>query len=148
MDLDKEHIQALNYLAYTLAELGENLDYAETLVDRAIALKPNDGYILDTKGWILFKQGRLQSSVKYLEQAYKLKIDESVIAEHLADVYYRLELVDKAYKMYLEAARLEKDSEKLQKIRQKIAAINRQRENFRFRAPASVKETQSSKVDK
>ncbi|MBC85846.1 MAG: hypothetical protein CL677_01605 [Bdellovibrionaceae bacterium] len=147
--LDQNHVQALNYLAYTYAEEGENLELAESLVDRAIVLKPNDGYILDTKGWILFKQGRLKQALSFLEKAYSLKVDESIIAEHLADVYYRLELVDKAYKMYVEAAKLENDSEKLAKIQQKLAAINRQRQSVGRRVPASTpRETASKKPTK
>ncbi|MEZ4870782.1 MAG: hypothetical protein R2827_00780 [Bdellovibrionales bacterium] len=120
--------------------MGENLDLAETLVDRAIELKPDDGYILDTKGWILCKQGRLQASCGTLKR-HITKIDESVIAEHLADVYYRLELVDKAYKMYIEAARLEQDAGKLEKIQQKISAINNQRQSTGNRQPASASAT-------
>ena len=44
--LDDSHVQALNYLAYTYADLGRNLEYAEQLVNRALKIKPNDGFIL------------------------------------------------------------------------------------------------------
>ncbi len=127
LEIDEDHVQAMNYLAYTYAELNENLDIAEALARKAIKLQPEDGYILDTMGWILFKQGQNVEAIKYLEAAHRLKSDEAVIAEHLGDAYYRHQMTDKALEMYKKALEKEEDKSKSEKIQQKIVSIDKQR---------------------
>src|SRR5690606_18490900 len=68
--LNPNHVQGLNYLAYTWAERGENLKEAEELARKALKLEPKDGYIMDTLGWVLFKQGQIEESIKMLEAAF------------------------------------------------------------------------------
>lgn len=136
LEMDKDHVQALNYLAYTYAELGRNLDQAYELANRALILQPADGYILDTLGWIHFKRGENEAAIKFLEAAYKAKPDEAIIAEHLGDAYLRFQMWQKAQKMYQRAASMESDSRKHQKIREKIANLERQRQQP-SRMPAS-----------
>lgn len=136
LEIDKNHIQALNYLAYTYAELGQNLDQAFEFVNRALELQPGDGYIMDTMGWLYFKKGDNESAIKYLEAAYNAKNDEAIIAEHLGDAYLRHQMWQKAQKMYQRAAQLEPDQPHVAKIQQKIANIRNQSE--KTRTPASV----------
>ncbi|MCB0387184.1 MAG: hypothetical protein KDD43_17525, partial [Bdellovibrionales bacterium] len=123
IELDQNHVQALNFLAYTYAELNQNLEEAEELARKALMLQPKDGYILDTLGWVLYKQDKIKESILTLETAYKLKSTESIIAEHLGDAYYRYDLLEKARQMYLKAVDFEKDKSKVQKIKDKIAVI-------------------------
>ena len=123
-ELNPDHAQALNYLAYTKAELGENLDEAEVLARRALQLRPQDAYIMDTVGWVLFKKGQYEDSIKVLEKAHKAKPDEAIIAEHLGDAYYRVQLTGKARAMYQRASELERDEKNIEKIRAKITAID------------------------
>lgn len=137
LEQDKDHIQALNYLAYTYAELGRNLEEAFDLAKRALVLQPTDGYILDTLGWIHFKRGENEDAIRYLEAAYKAKPDESIIAEHLGDAYLRHQMWQKAQKMYQRAAALEDDSIKHKKIREKIANLETQKQQSPSRMPAS-----------
>lgn len=137
LDLDKDHVQALNYLAYTYAELGKNLEQAGDLAARAMELQPNDGYILDTVGWIHFKRGETETAIRYLETAYKLKSDESIIAEHLGDAYLRYEMWQKAQRMYQRAASLESDDIRGRKIQDKLANLKHQ-DQRPTRSPASV----------
>ena len=73
LEQDKDHVQALNYLAYTYAEMGNHLDEASALAHHALELQPNDGYILDTIGWIQFKKGEVEEAIKYLEAAVKAR---------------------------------------------------------------------------
>ncbi|MDB2425908.1 tetratricopeptide repeat protein [bacterium] len=133
---EPNHVQALNFLAYTYAEQGQELDAAFEMASKALELSPEDGYILDTMGWVLFKMGRYEESIKHLEAAYKTKVDESVIAEHLGDVYFKFQLSDKAKIMYFNALKAEKDASKIVQIKQKINAIDQQ--NIKLRVPASV----------
>lgn len=136
LEQDQDHVQALNYLAYTYAELGRNLDEAYDLAQRAMSLQPADGYILDTVGWILFKRGDNDGAIKFLEAAYKAKPDEAIIAEHLGDAYLRHQMWQKAQKMYQRAASLESDRDKNKKIQEKLANLEDQKQPA-TRAPAS-----------
>ncbi|MCE3009567.1 MAG: tetratricopeptide repeat protein [Proteobacteria bacterium] len=141
VELDPNHVQGLNYLAFTLAEKGLRLEKAESLVRRALELEPNDGYIMDTLGWILYKQGRLKESIKVLEAAHQAVPDESIIAEHLGDAYYRHALVSKAREMYIRAVEVEVDESKIKEIRAKITAIDNQELKLgsaQQRQPASI----------
>lgn len=136
IDLDGNHVQALNYLAFTYADMSKNLDEAEQLAIRALDLQPNDGYILDTVGWVYFKKGQVEESIRYLEAALNQKPDESIVAEHLGDAYYVYELKDKAKEMYLRAVKLESNESKVKKIRAKIVTMEKAQQNLR--SPASV----------
>jgi tetratricopeptide (TPR) repeat protein len=100
-----------------------NLEEAESLARRALAQSPEDAYIMDTVGWILFKQGQLGQAIQYLEAAYRLKPDEAVIAEHLGDCYLRFQLAEKAQKMYRRAAELEQDTDRQATILSKLEAL-------------------------
>jgi tetratricopeptide (TPR) repeat protein len=126
IEIDKDHIQALNFLAYAYADSGKNLDEAEQLVRRAATLQPNDGFILDTLGWVLFKRGKTAEAVRTLEAAYKMQPEESVIAEHLGDAYYHSQMPEKAKKLYVRAAELDRNVANAEKIRAKVVAIDRQ----------------------
>jgi tetratricopeptide (TPR) repeat protein len=136
LGLNEGHYQALNYLAYTWAEDGSKLKEAEEFAKRAVGLKGEDPYIQDTLGWVLFKQGRFAEAVRTLEVAHKIKPDESIIAEHLGDAYYRAELPEKAKLMYKKAVELETDQDTIRKINSKISSIE---QSSKSRAPASVR---------
>jgi tetratricopeptide (TPR) repeat protein len=134
LEIDKDHVQALNFLAYTYAELGRELEAAEKMAIRALELQPNDPYIMDTVGWVHFKAGRTEEAIRYLEAAHRLKPDESIVAEHLGDAYYVFELADKAREMYIKAVAVEKNESKKIELRNKIVQI----ENPSQRSPASM----------
>lgn len=136
LEQDKDHVQALNYLAYTYAETGNHLDQAAELASHALSLQPNDGYILDTMGWIRFKLGKLDEAIKFLELAVKARPDEAIIAEHLGDAYLRHQMWQKAQKSYQKAAQMESDLGRSQKIQEKIANIRSQSQQT-GRSPAS-----------
>ncbi|WP_373998681.1 tetratricopeptide repeat protein [Bdellovibrio bacteriovorus] len=141
LDLDPNHVQGLNYLAFTWAEMGVQLPQAEKLARRALELEPKDGYVLDTLGWILYKQNKFTESIKFLEAAHKYQGTVSIIAEHLGDAYLKQSMVDKAKKMYRKAADLETDKKKVEEIRSKITAIEKQ-ELLSPRMPASAPKTE------
>ncbi len=139
VEMDPNHVQGLNYLAFTYAESGKNLTEAEGFVRRALEIEPQDGFILDTLGWILYKRGKIKESIQILESAYKIQPSESIIAEHLGDAYKKYQLVDKARKMYMKAAENESDEIKLKEIREKITALDQQDIKMTSdRKPASV----------
>jgi tetratricopeptide (TPR) repeat protein len=83
---DPTNSSAYNYLGYLFAEKGENLDEAEALIKRALELKPDDGFYLDSLGWVYYQRGDYDQALPILEQALKLQPDEGVIMEHIGDV--------------------------------------------------------------
>jgi len=142
LDLDRDHVQALNFLAYIYADSGRELEEAERMARRALDQQPDDGYILDTLGWVLFKRGQYSESVRTLEAAYKKQPNEAVIAEHLGDAYYQSHMPEKAKKLYQRAAENEANVTILEKIRSKIYAVDRQIQavgDGDVRQPASTK---------
>ena len=87
LQVDPEHADAMNFIGYKLAEQGHDLDEAERLVRRALELKPDNGFIEDSLGWIEYQRGELDEALKSLEKAVALSPGEPVILEHLGDVY-------------------------------------------------------------
>jgi Flp pilus assembly protein TadD len=60
------------------------------MVRKAVELKPNDGYIVDSLGWAHFRLGEYDEAVKQLERAVELKPADPIIADHLGDAYWRV----------------------------------------------------------
>lgn len=79
----------LNYLGYSWADQGINLDQALNLIEQAVALKPNDGYIADSLGWVHFKLENYEEAIQFLERAVELLPYDPTINEHLGDAYWR-----------------------------------------------------------
>ena len=80
---------ALNALGYTLADRTERYQEAEVYLKQAFKLKPEEAVIIDSMGWLRFKQGHINLALEYLRNAYK-KQPESEIAAHLAEVLWRM----------------------------------------------------------
>ena len=114
--LDPKHANALNYLGYTYAELGRNLEEAEQLIQRALEQKPNDGYITDSLGWVYYQKGLFESALKYIEKAVELVPDDPTILEHLGDTYLKISDEKKALQFYRRSLlKKEKDRDDLEK---------------------------------
>lgn len=84
---DPEHAQALNALGYTLADKTDRYQEAYGYIKKALELKPNDFYILDSMGWVLYRMGRLEEAIEYLNRALKQRRDPE-IAAHLGEVLW------------------------------------------------------------
>jgi tetratricopeptide (TPR) repeat protein len=115
---DPFHVMALNYLGYTYAERGTHLDEAEELIKRALKFRPNDGYIIDSLGWVYYKKKKFDEALVELEKAWKLAPNDPAIGEHLGEVYFKKGLWDKALKIYrrvLEAHPTAKEKENILK---------------------------------
>ncbi|WP_375211162.1 tetratricopeptide repeat protein [Hyphococcus sp.] len=81
---------ALNYLGYSWAERGLNLDEAFGLIEKAVAIEPNSGAYIDSLGWAHYQLGDYDEAVGHLEHAASLEPADPTITEHLGDVYWRL----------------------------------------------------------
>jgi tetratricopeptide (TPR) repeat protein len=82
----------LNYLAYSWVDKGfsQHYDRALGMLERAVALRPNSGHIIDSLAWALYKLGRHAEAVPLLERAVELLPQEAVILDHLGDAYWRV----------------------------------------------------------
>jgi tetratricopeptide (TPR) repeat protein len=88
LELSPEQPYVLNYLAYTWVERGERLPEARRMLERAVELRPNDGNIVDSLGWALFRMGDIPGAITALERAVELEPRNSVINDHLGDAYW------------------------------------------------------------
>jgi tetratricopeptide (TPR) repeat protein len=93
---------AYNALGYTLADRGIRLDEARTLIEKALSIAPNDAHILDSMGWVLYRQKDNAAAVRYLRQAYAIR-PEVDIAAHLGEVLWTEGKQDEARQLWREA---------------------------------------------
>lgn len=84
---DPKNVHALNALGYTLADRTERFREAQELLQQAIALKPDDPFILDSIGWLQYRMGKNAEAIKYLKRAVELRPDAE-IAAHLGEVLW------------------------------------------------------------
>ncbi|MFO0691665.1 MAG: tetratricopeptide repeat protein [Myxococcota bacterium] len=139
LELDPKNAAALNFIGYSWAERGENLEEAETLIQRALALSPGDGYITDSLGWVyykmaelLFRESRKDEALALLERARKqllhaveLTGGDPVVSEHLGDVHLLRGEKARALDYYEEAVGLEMREEEQPDLLDKIDRLRR-----------------------
>lgn len=113
---------ALNYLGYMWAELGQNLDEAVELVERAISLDPDNGAYIDSLGWAYYQMGRYEEARTELERAAELVGDDPVVLEHLGDVYSALGASREAADAYRRA--LDLDAENAHQVMTKLRQLD------------------------
>jgi tetratricopeptide (TPR) repeat protein len=107
LKLDPEFHAAMNYLGYTFAEAGMNLEEALALVSRAVALDPDNGAYVDSLGWTYFRLGRTDQARGMLERAARLDPEDATLQEHLGDVYAALGQKERARQAYQRSLDLE-----------------------------------------
>lgn len=95
-EIAPEQPTVLNYLGYSWAERGINLDQAFELIGKAIALNPESGAIIDSLGWAHYQLGNYGEAVGHLEKAAQLVPADPTITDHLGDVYWRLDRTTEA----------------------------------------------------
>jgi tetratricopeptide (TPR) repeat protein len=120
LELSPEQPYVLNYLGYTWAEQGKNLDRAKAMLLRATELRPQDGNIADSLGWVLFRLGDLPGAVTWLEKAVELESRNSVVNDHLGDAYWAIGRQREARFQWSRAATLEPEPADLVKIEAKL----------------------------
>ena len=110
----------LNYISYKLALRDEDLDYALNLIKKALTLDPENGYFLDTIGWVEFKRKNYEKSVFYLEKASTLLPNSDEVLDHLGDCYLKLNRTNEAIYEWKKALKNVQNDILRKKIQKKI----------------------------
>ncbi|MDX2259496.1 MAG: tetratricopeptide repeat protein [Hyphomicrobiaceae bacterium] len=121
LQLNPEQPLVLNYLGYSWIDQGRNLREGLKLIEKAVALKPDDGYIVDSLGWAHYKLGNYEKSVGYLERAVELRPDDPILNDHLGDAYWQVGRQREARFQWDQALSLSPEPEDAEKITRKLA---------------------------
>ncbi|WP_417689963.1 tetratricopeptide repeat protein [Roseibium sp.] len=121
LELFPDQPLVLNYLGYSLVDQGLKLDEALGMIKKAVELRPTDGYIVDSLGWVFYRLGRYEEAVTQLERAIELRPSDPVINDHLGDAYWKVGRRNEARFQWNHARDLEPEDEELPKILDKIA---------------------------
>ena len=118
--LNPDQPLVLNYLGYSMIDKRIKLPEAMSMIRKAVELKPNDGYVVDSLGWAHFQLGEFSEAVKHLERAVELKPDDPIINDHLGDAYWRAGRRLEAKFQWQHARDSKPEPEDLQKIEKKL----------------------------
>lgn len=121
MALSPEQALILNYLGYSWIDQGRNLREGMKLIEKAVALKPDDGYIVDSLGWAHYRLGHYKEAVRYLERAVEIKPEDPTLNDHLGDAYWQVGRFAEARFQWSQALTLSPEPEDLEKIKVKLA---------------------------
>ena len=110
----------LNYLGYSWIDQGIHLDEGFKMLRRAVSLRPEDGFIVDSLGWAHFRLGDYDEAVRELERAVNLKPSDATINDHLGDGYWRAGRKLEAQFQWNHARDLSPEPDDLPKILEKI----------------------------
>lgn len=110
----------LNYLGYSWIDQGRNMKEGMKLIEKAVQLKPDDGYIVDSLGWAHYKQGNFKDAVKFLERAVEIKPEDPTLNDHLGDAFWQVGREREARFQWGQALSLNPEPEDLEKIKAKM----------------------------
>lgn len=120
LELQPEHPYVLNYLAYSWIEQGHNFDRALEMLEQAVSLRPSDGFIVDSLGWVYFRLGKYHLAVEQLERANELLPTDPVLNDHLGDAYWRVGRHDEARYQWRRALQFSPEEDQVPVIQAKI----------------------------
>ena len=89
LEMKPDQPLVLNYLGYSWIDRGENLERGLKMIEKAVELRPEDGYIVDSLGWAHYRMGDYAGAVQYLEKATELVPEDPTINDHLGDAYWQ-----------------------------------------------------------
>ncbi len=112
IEIRPEHAHAYNALGYSLADRNQRLPEARELIEKALQLAPEDSFIIDSMGWVLYRMGKLKDSLGYLRRAFAGRPDPE-IAAHLGEVLWAMGERVEAERVWGDATRESPDNETL-----------------------------------
>jgi tetratricopeptide (TPR) repeat protein len=120
LELKVDQPDVLNYLGYSWVDKGINLDRGRQMIEKAVSLRPNDGAIVDSLGWALYRMGEFQAAVKHLERAAELKPEDPTINDHLGDALWQVGRLSEARFQWQRALALDPEPDQLDPIKAKV----------------------------
>ncbi|TPK92092.1 MULTISPECIES: tetratricopeptide repeat protein [unclassified Mesorhizobium] len=120
LELQPDQPQVLNYLGYSWVDMNTNLKEGLAMIQKAVDLRPSDGYIVDSLGWAYFRLGRFDDAVREMERAVSLKPEDPVLNDHLGDAYWRVGRKLEATFQWNQARALKPDPDVLAALQQKL----------------------------
>jgi tetratricopeptide (TPR) repeat protein len=120
LELEPEQPFVLNYLGYSWVDMGLHLDRAKGMLYRAVELRPDDGFIVDSLGWVHYRLGEYDAAVEQLERAVELEPGDPVINDHLGDAYWRVGRQREARYQWRRALTLEPEEDTVADIETKL----------------------------
>jgi tetratricopeptide (TPR) repeat protein len=121
LEMEPDQPLVLNYLGYSWVEQRKNLDEARAMIEKAVELRPEDGYITDSLGWVLYRLGDYEGAVEWLERAVELEPTEAVINDHLGDALWMVGRRLEAQFQWRRARSLNPEPADLARIKRKLA---------------------------
>lgn len=120
LELNPDQPLVLNYLGYSLVELRRNFEEAQAMIEKAVEQRPEDGYITDSLGWVLYRIGKYEEAVPHLERAVELVPIDPIINDHLGDVFWKVGRKLEAEFQWRRALSFDPDPEEAERIRRKL----------------------------
>ena len=118
IEMKPDYAHAYNALGYTLADKTDRLEEARALVEKAIKLAPDDPFIMDSLGWVYYRQGNMGEALRYLHRAYDTRNDPE-IAAHLGEAMWKSGQHEEAKKVWRAALTENPNHETLLAVMQK-----------------------------
>ena len=125
LDKNPKDTYTLNYISYKLALKEQELGLALRLIKKALMLDPENGYFLDTLGWVQYKRNDFNSAVYFLEKSVSILPRSAEVIDHLGDCYLKLNRTKEAIFEWNKALKYETDKNIIKKINQKIRKYER-----------------------
>ena len=125
LELQPDHAEALNFIGYTWADKNIRLEEAREYIEKAAAQKPDNGYIIDSLGWVYFRLGDYQRAAKELQRALELQPEDPHIHDHLGDAYRALGKPAKALEQYKRALQMFEEDKKKTLVKEKIDELEK-----------------------
>lgn len=141
LELDPDQPDVLNYLAYSWLMMDRNIEKAEEMLKVAIEERPDDPHIIDSYGWALFKQGKYDDALEYIEKANMIMPYDPTTNDHLGDIYWHTKRYSEAKFQWKRALDLGPEPEEIERIQRKLD------EGIRPIASISVKTSESASTN-
>ena len=120
LELRPEDPLMLNYLGYSWIERGIHIDEGTDMIKRALAQRPEAGFIIDSLGWAYYQIGRYQDAVVELERALEIEPGNDEINDHLGDAYWQVGREREAVYQWRRALDFTDNEERADQIREKL----------------------------
>lgn len=120
LELNPENPDVLNYLGYSLLDMNRQIPEALGMIERAVAQRPDNGYIIDSLGWGYFLTGRYDEALEQMERASLLMPVDPIVTDHLGDVYWAVGRQLEARFQWRRALSFEPEEKDATRIRRKL----------------------------